>query len=107
MISADRAKRRMTIPAGTNTSVNSANNTIGLISRCKSRPNLNQRMFSGLSWLGEVRLIAVSPVAMMIADHDIIGLSRQNNATATASAANAKPVDRSDGGLVSPRAYVS
>ena len=52
---------RMMMPAGTNTTANTANITMGFTTRCKRRPNLNQRMFSGLRRLGAIRLIAASP----------------------------------------------
>ena len=59
---------------------------------------MNQTMFSGLRTLGAVRLVAVSPVAIPSPATTPLGLSRHRNATTTASAANVKPVDLSEGG---------
>ena len=50
----------------------------------------------------EVKLIAIRPAAILSASNATVGLSRHRNATTTASAANVKPVDLSEGGRTTP-----
>ena len=58
-------------------------------------------MFIGLRRTGAIRLTAASIAAIPSATHSTVGLLRHNTATITATAANSRPVERSDGGLIS------